>query len=201
MMRNARWLAIGGIASALVVWSLALVGQGTAADEDKEVRDGIEKLADVMAKKDLATAKAQGQAIANKLDEVAPAMDLLKPRGDGGLGVGPKPGAITPDGIEKKLIDMGKKPMTAAQVTTQADALARMADEVAAVAEVAQHKCPVKKKEGDKDPKDWQTWCQDMRQGGLDLADAAKAKDAAKVKTAVNKLNSTCSNCHAVFRD
>jgi hypothetical protein len=194
-------LAVGGIASALVVWSLALVSRGTAADEEKEVRDSVEKLADAFAKKDTATAKTQGDAIAKKIEEVAEVMDLLKPRGDGGLGVGPKPGAITPDGIEKKLIEMGKKPVTPAQATSQADALARMGDEVAAVAEVAQHKCPVKKKEGPKDPKDWQTWTEDMRQGGLDLADAAKAKDAAKIKTAVSKLNSSCSNCHAVFRD
>src|SRR5690348_16351471 len=148
MMRYARWLAVGGIVSALVVWSLALVSR--AADEDKELRDSIEKLADVFAKKDLATAKTQGEAIANKLDEVAPVMDLLKPRGDGGLGVGTKPGAITPDGIEKKLLDMPKHPVTAAQAGSQADALTRLGDEVAAVAEVAQHKCPVKKKEGDK---------------------------------------------------
>jgi hypothetical protein len=192
-------LAVGSIASALVVWSLALVSR--AADDDKELRDSIEKLADVMAKKDLATAKTQGEAIANKLDEVAPVMDLLKPRGDGGLGVGPKPGGITPDGIEKKLLDMGKHPVTAVQAGSQGDALARLGDQVAAVAEVAQHKCPVKKKEGDKDPKDWQTWCQDMRQGGLELADAAKAKDAAKIKAVVTKLNSNCSNCHSIFRD
>jgi hypothetical protein len=192
-------LAVGGIASALVVWSLALVSR--AADEDKEMRDTIDKVADLMAKKDLATAKTQGEAIANKLDEVAPAMDTLKPRGDGGFGVGTKPGAITPDGIEKKLIEMGKKPMAPAQVTAQADALERLGERVAAVAEIAQHKCPVKKKEGAKDPKDWDTWTKEMRQGGLDLADAAKAKDANKVKAAVNKLNTSCSDCHAVFRD
>jgi hypothetical protein len=195
-------LAVGGIASALVVWSLALVSRGTAADEDKEVRNGIEKLADTFAKKDTATAKTQGDALAKKIEEVADVMDLLKPRGDGGLGVGTKAGAITPDGIEKKLIDMtGKHPVAQAQAASQADALARMGVEVAAVAEVAQHKCPVPKKEGPKDPKDWQTWCQDMRQGGLDLADAAKSKDAAKIKTAASKLNSSCTNCHAVFRD
>jgi hypothetical protein len=196
-------LAVGGIASALVVWSLALVSR--AADEDKELRDSIEKLADVLAKKDLAAAKTQGEAIANKVDEIAPVMDLLKPRGDGGFGVGAKAGAITPDGIEKKLIDMGKQiqmgKLTPAQVTAQADALERLADRVAAVAEVAQHKCPVKKREGQKDPQDWDKWTKEMRAGGLDLADAAKAKDAAKVKAAVNKLNSSCSDCHAVFRD
>ena len=40
-----------------------------------------------------------------------------------------------------------------------------------------------------------------MRASALQLAEAARKKDAAGVKTAVNKLNGTCSNCHGEFRD
>jgi hypothetical protein len=203
MTRYLRWLAVGGVASALLVWSLVLATNGTAADEDKEVRDGILKLADAEAKGDSTAAKKQAEGIAAKVDEIAPVMDLMKPRGDGGLGVGSAPGKITPDGIEKKLIAMDKEknPMTPAQLTAQGDALARMGEQMAAIAEVAKLKCPVKKKEGDKDPKDWAKWTDEMQKGSLEFANAAKAKDPARLKTVTRKLNSTCSECHSVFRD
>jgi hypothetical protein len=202
MMRYVRWCVVGGVASALVVWSLALVATGKAADDDKEVRDGINKLADAEAAKDTGAARTQAEAIAKKIgDELGPVMDLMKPRGDGGLGVGNAPGKVMPDGIEKKLLDMGKKPLTAAQLNGQSDALARLGVQVAAIAEVAKLKCPVKKKEGQKDPRDWAKWTEDMNKAALELADAAKAKDVAKLKTLTLRLNSTCSECHSVFRD
>jgi hypothetical protein len=206
MTRYLRWLAVGGVASALLVWSLVLATNGTAADEDKEVRDGILKLADAEAKGDTDAAKKQAQAIAGKVEEIAPVMDLMKPRGDGGLGVGSAPGKITPDGIEKKLIAMAKdagamKSLTPQQMAAQAEALGRMGDAMAAIAEVAKLKCPVKKKEGQKDPKDWDRWTDEMQKGAREFAEAAKAKDAAKLRTVTLKLNSTCSDCHSVFRD
>jgi cytochrome c556 len=191
-----------GVASALLVGSLALVRQGTAAGEDKELRDGIDKLADTMARKDLAAAKGQGEAIAKKADDIESVMGLMSPRDDGGFGVGPTPGKIKPDGIEKKIqgIAMGKEALGPDQVNDQAAALERLASRVAAIAEVAQHLCPVKEKKGKKDPKDWQMWTQDMRADALDLAAAAGAKDAARVKAAVGKLDQTCTSCHKVFK-
>lgn len=203
MSRFVRWLAVGGVTSALVAWSVLLVANGTAADEDKEAKEakaGILKLADVMAKKDMAAAKTQAQAIAKKIDEVATVMDLMKVRGDGGLGVG-APGKFKNDGIEKQLLAMGKVPLTPAQAKDEGEALERMGDQAAAIAAVAKYKCPVMKKEGQKDPKDWATWCDDMRQAALEFSAAARAKDAAKLKTTTLKLNGTCSNCHSVFRD
>jgi hypothetical protein len=202
MARFVRWWAVGGVTSALVAWSLILVANGTAADEDKEARDAILKLADVMAKGDQDAATKQAQAIAKKIDEVSTVMDLMKPRGDGGLGVG-TPGQFKHDGIEKELLELGKQkaPMTPAQMKEQGDALGRLGDHVAAIATVAKFKCPVQSKMGQKDPKDWKMWCDEMRQAALEFANAAKAKDAGKLKTVTLKLNSTCSSCHSVFRD
>jgi hypothetical protein len=206
MTRSVRWLAVGSIASALAVWSLALVATGTAADDDKEVKDTILKIADAEGKKDTDAAQKQAQALAGKVDEIAPVMDLMKPRADGGLGVGASAGKITPDGIEKKLLAMAKdaaamKPLAGGQLKEQAEALARMAEEIAAIADVAKLKCPVKKKEGDKDPKAWAKWCDDMHQTALEFAEVARAKDAAKLKGMTLKLNGTCTECHAAFRE
>ena len=47
----------------------------------------------------------------------------------------------------------------------------------------------------------WSQWSEAMRKSADELADAAKAKAPAAIKTAAAKLNSTCNNCHGVFRD
>jgi hypothetical protein len=39
-----------------------------------------------------------------------------------------------------------------------------------------------------------------MRQHALDLAKAARKKDAAAVFDMAQKLNSNCTNCHGVFK-
>jgi cytochrome c556 len=202
MLRYARWVLSAGIVAALAIGSLSLVRQGTAADEDKELRASIDKLADAIAGKDAASAKSQGEAIAEKTDDLETVMNLMNPRDEGGFGVGPAPGKIMPDGIEKKIqaIAMGKEALGPDQVNEQAAALERLANRVAAIAEVAQHLCPVKEKKGKKDPKDWQTWTQDMRAHAGELATAARAKDAAAVKAAVGKLDQTCTSCHKVFK-
>jgi hypothetical protein len=72
---------------------------------------------------------------------------------------------------------------------------------MASIGMFAKDKCPVKTKMGEKDPKEWVKWCEDMEKYGKELAEAAKAKNADKVKTAATNLYSTCNNCHTIFRD
>jgi len=40
-----------------------------------------------------------------------------------------------------------------------------------------------------------------MKTSSLELADAAKAKNAAGVQKAAKKLQDSCTKCHDVFRD
>jgi hypothetical protein len=199
MKKSVRLLLTAGLCAALGT-GLLVVNLVHAADEDKELRDNVLKLAAMMGTNNAGANDQAARAIADKVDDIEPVMDLMKPRKDGGIGVGAKPGAITPDGIEKKIIDMDKKPLSQAQVNQQGDALQKMADQVAAISVVAQYKCPVKKKEGDKDPKDWDQWAKDMHKFALELSGAAKAKNAAGVKKAVSQLNEACNNCHSVFK-
>jgi cytochrome c556 len=79
--------------------------------------------------------------------------------------------------------------------------LARAAYIAAAVAEVAKDKCPVTKKEGDKDPKDWKNWVESMQKAALELADAAKTKKPSAVKAAADKVDGACKTCHKVFKE
>ena len=57
------------------------------------------------------------------------------------------------------------------------------------------------KKQGDKDPKDWKKWSQDIREHSLEFAKAVKSKDTKAVQTAALKAVGTCNACHSKFRD
>jgi hypothetical protein len=148
-----------------------------------------------------ASAKGSELFDADKTDLVD-LMNLLRLRSKGGLGFGVKPpaGAST-DGIESKLLGLAKRPLPAADMARQADDLVRSAYILVAISEFTDGHTPKKKGAGGKGPKEWKDWTEDMRAAALQLADAAKKKDSAGVKTAVNKLNSSCNNCHGEFRD
>lgn len=195
MTTHARLLA--GVA--VLALGLCLLGAGTAADDKKDVREAVLKVAADLEKGNASAAKDGAKQIAKdfELDE---AMHLFQLRSKKGLGVGDKPGAVMPDGIEAKFINLGKKALPAKQLDKEADALAKAAYVSAALGEIAGHKAP-EKKEKNKDPKDWVAWSKEMSATSLELAKAAKAKNANGVKDAASKLNSSCNNCHSAFRD
>ncbi len=199
MRVHARVLIASAVAVALGVWALSAVGPGKAADEDKEAREAIEKLAETVAKGDKDAAKKQAEEVAKKV-ELSAVMETFKLRAKGGRGVGKTANAITPDGIEAQIMGLAKKEPAAAALNKTAADLEEMANITTAIAFLAEAHTP-KKKVGDKDPKDWKQWVQDMQAASGDLAKAAKAKDGPGIKTAATKLNSACNNCHGVFRD
>jgi hypothetical protein len=174
-----------------------LVGQAWAG-ENKEVTDAVLKIAASIKKGDSAGAKTQAAALAKKIEALEEVMDALKPRKKGGVGVG-KVGQVTPDGIELKLITLGRDAPTPAVLGKEAEALEEMAYVIAAVAEVTHVMAPAADK-GKKTKKDWLAWTADMREGANKLAEAAKAKGAQDVKGAASKINAACNSCHSVFR-
>ena len=54
---------------------------------------------------------------------------------------------------------------------------------------------------GKKDPAKWKAMTKDMYESSQELIKALKAKDTNAIKTAANKLNGTCTDCHGDFRD
>ena len=203
MRLHTRVLGLAFVAVAL--GSLWLDGAGRSVADDKvakEVRKAIEDMADALAKGDAKTATKIMENI-KKHDLLEP-MSLFKPRdpkdGSGGLGMGPKPGAVEPDGIEKYLIQMGRKPMTAMQLAKVAPDLERAAYISAAIGELTEHKCPIDKKMGDKDPKDWAKLSKGMKEEALELAKAVKKQDTKLVQKHMQNLYSNCSGCHGIFR-
>src|SRR5262249_54929751 len=132
-----------------------------------------------------------------ELEEIMHVFQLRTKKGEG---VGEKSDKITPDGIEAYLINIGKKPLPMPRLTKEAAAIARAGAFATAVAEITERKAP-EKKDGKKDPKNWIAWSKEMNAAGMELAKAAKSKDAKGVKDAASKLNSSCNNCHGDFRD
>ena len=208
MRTHLRLLVVSSVTLALGLWMLAGTGNRSAADDKKDKkengdRDAVRKIADALEKGDTAAAKTQAKAVAAKVEDLDDIMHMFSPRkpnGTGGEGIGSKPGAIKPDCIEIKIQYLGKRVM-ANELKNDSAALLRMAYITAAIAEVAQNKCPVEKKTGEKDPVKWKKWSEDMETSALELAKAVQAKDAMAVKKSAFKLDNTCRECHGVFRD
>lgn len=203
MKAHARVLGIGVVVLAAACL-IGPAGSGNAADEKedpkaKEIRAALLKLTEAIEKGDAGETKKASEALQKY--ELLPIMKNMKLRANGGLGVGAQPGAITPDGIEAKVIGMARKNMTKGELEKQGAELAKAAYVIAAIAEITPAKAPVKTKMGDKDPKDWAKWSEDMSKFSRELAKAAQAKDPDKVKAAAANLNSSCNSCHGIFRD
>jgi hypothetical protein len=196
MSRRARVL---GLVIAVALFTLSfLTSRGSGAADDKDLKDTILKLANALEKNDPAASKKLVDQL--KEADLGDIMVKFKLRSKGGLGVGPKPDAVKPDGIEDKLRALGKK-TDKKELTNHSADFAQMAYVMAAVAEVAGQMCPVEQKTGDKDPKEWKQWVEEVKTGSRTLAAAAKAQDAEKVKVTAQKIYAACNDCHGKFRD
>ncbi len=195
MRMYSRMLVAGALLLALGVWSIA-------AEDAAGLRGEVQKVADALGKGDAEQAKKTAAEVA-KSSELEEVMSLMQPRRANAkkpvFGVGTKPGAVTPDGIEAKVIALSKK-VDPRQLDKESAALAEMALRVQAIAEIATAKAP-EKDEGQKKKKDWMEWAGEMKKSAMELGEAAKEKHAPQVKAAAAKLNSACNNCHGVFRD
>jgi Cytochrome C' len=130
------------------------------------------------------------------LDE---AEGIMKQRPRGGLGFDSKPGAPR-DSIELRLIQIGRVGIKDGELKAQADDLTRAALVISAQSVMLDVYTP-DKKVGNKDPKDWQKYTSEMREGAKDLRDAAKHQEPAAVKKAALRVQNSCIECHTIFRD
>jgi len=198
-------LAVAAAAGILSLWLLAPSSRSTAAD-DKELHAGILKIAAAFEKKDKEGAQKMAVELGKKLQGKKPAiemeelMHMFQLRSKKGLGAGVKAGAVMPDGIEKKVEALADKAIPAKQLGDEAQGLEEMSYHMAAIAAVAAQAPPIDKDMGKKKIKDWVKWSDDLRDASIALADAAKAKNGAGVKSAADKANTTCNKCHDVFR-
>ncbi len=196
-------IAVGAVVLTLGFWFLA-AGNSGAADDKGDMRALVQKLADTIAKGDAEQAKTLAAELAQHADLEA-VMYLMKKRENKGkakgyFGVGKEAGSIQPDGIEAKIINLSKRPVSDKQLDKESEALVEMAYRLAAVAEIAKAK-PSEKANNAAKKKDWADYADSMRKGAGELAEGAKEKKAPAIKDAASKINSSCNNCHGSFRD
>jgi hypothetical protein len=154
-------------------------------------------------------AQLQGLAQANESllgkcpEDLGDLMNLLKPKAKGGLGMAPElqsnarlKGAL--NGIEEKIRALAMKKSKDAQLGKESKELSLLAFELAVLGELT-YRYPAPRK-GKGQQKDWQELSFQMRDASLDLAAAAAKKDVDATYNAANKLNSSCSQCHSLFR-
>src|SRR5262249_52488969 len=143
MTRHARWIAV----AAALLLGLWLIGPqfSSAADDEvpKDVRDAIDKITELEEKGKEEDAKKEAVAFVKKKDYDGGKVGGLKDpmhafslRSKGGLGIGSKANEIKPDGIEAKIMDLGKKTLPAATMKSQADDLKKMAYQSLALSEI-----------------------------------------------------------------
>ena len=178
--------------------SMGWLAGATAADP-KAIGEDVQQIATALEKNNADQAKKLVGELAKKY-EADDVMNLFKLRTKGGFGVGAQPGAIKPDGMEKKLTELAKELVPAKQLGAEADALTRMAYQASAVAQILSAQNPPKDFKGNK--KQWGDWSGEFSKAALELAAAAKDKNAEAVRKAAGKLDrsadkSSCNKCHS----
>lgn len=150
---------------------------------------------DFLAAQESAKAFAKGKAV----EELA---RHFRNRKHKGLGIGPRPDEIKPDGIELMLCRMDQQPPLPNDFYDRyAAELARAFYLTAAIGEGHRYHCPVPNKQGKKDPKDWDRFSVEVRDNALSLAEALKQKQYDRARVLGKQLNHSCVSCHEIFRD
>lgn len=181
----------------------ALLATRSGAGDDKTIKTELTKIAKALEKGNNDEATKLAQALVKKLDPDEGLHDVMhnfKPRSKKGWGVGSKPGVVTPDGIELKLLALGRDAPSGPTLKREREALEEMSYVIAAIGEVAYH-YPPKKDAGKKTKKEWLNLSKEMRESSVGLAKAVKTGGGNDVKTAAAKLNNSCNNCHTIFKE
>jgi hypothetical protein len=150
-----------------------------------------------------ATAKLQPVDMKALLPELEDVMNHMKPKAKKGDGLAPSLQTSIPlkgalNGIEEKLRALARKKPTAAAMAKSADDMVLFSYRLAVLGEVIHEYAPAQ--QGKKDPKVWRELSLEMRDASVELARASAKKDADAVLKASNRLNTSCSQCHSVFR-
>jgi hypothetical protein len=164
---------------------------------------GVAKVAYWFERGDYLAAQATAAEFAKGKDvsELATLFGRRRPQRPG-LGIGFRPGEFSPDGIEQTICRLDAGPPFAKELLEKHAAdLARAFYLTAAIGEGHRSHCPVKKKEGKKDPKDWERWSVTVRDQALELASAFRHQQFASVPVLARSLNQTCVSCHEIFRE
>jgi len=179
---------------ALVLGVALVAGYIRAADDDDEdARKARGAILDVT--KDVEGGKDVNNkidALRKKYEDLEHLMKVYKPREKGGLGIGP---ASKGDGIEFKIINLGKKKLAPGALSKEKAELLKMAYLNLAMSKITN------KFVGKKKPKEWKSYSEDMEKASKELLEALKKDDPVAVQKSAFKLNASCTGCHSDIRD
>lgn len=200
---------IGCAALLFGLWLLANPRSVTAAEDEvpEDVKKAILKIADLFEKGKDADAKKEAEDLAKKknydpltVGKFKDPMHAFSLRSKGGFGVGDKPGAYKPDGIEAQIImALNKKVVPEKDLKAKAADYKKLAYVTLALAEITAAATP-KKNEGKKKIADWQKFTKEMQDAAKELATGVEKADGKTVFNAAKKLDGSCTGCHQDFR-
>jgi hypothetical protein len=158
---------------------------------------------------DLAVGKAVGPAgmsheINTYVDDLGDIMIYFKTKLKGGEGLPESlqttpPLKVTLNGVEAKISALRKKALAAKRLAVERDELILMAYRTAVIGEMSYSYAPARKV-GQKDPAAWHELSIQMRDAGVELAEAARKGNPEAVQRAADRLETTCTKCHSIFR-
>jgi len=195
MTKYAIGLAVG---AALVLGTVGLAQNPNPAQAAarKDVLDVAKAIEDGKGNKAI---QAKAKAINVKGTDLADLMRVYKIRRKAGLGFGAKP--ADDSGIEMKIMELPRNARGPAEAALKRDSedLVKMAHVTLAMAEIARPY--FNKPANGKGKKDWNKWLDDQEQASKDLIAAVKARNGRAVAAAAKKLQTSCTECHAAFRN
>jgi hypothetical protein len=189
-----------GILLTMATLAAALVRGQSDDKKNPKAQQGVLKLADALEKSQKSEAiAAQAKAVLGDVQGLDEIMVLFRPRGRGGVGFGPAKGL---DGIEYFLtqhaFETPRKLITDA-LEKRTDDLVQLGLRAAAIAEVL-GQYDAKKRFGDAKIETWNKSVAALKAPGLELVQHARAKKAAEMLTALQKIHAACTSCHYHFR-
>src|SRR5207249_3185082 len=128
-------------------------------------------------------------ALSKKYEELGSLMYVYKPSRvyrSGGSNFGPS----ATDGLEARIHDLSKRPLSAAALKKQAKELIRIGQINLVIAQVASHYFT-----GPRDcktRKDWDRHLDRLKKASRDFINAVKARDAKKLKAAAGNIDNAC---------
>ncbi len=195
------------LASAMLAAMLALVSASDATSTlageggpEKAVGAAFGKLADAVKSGDADAIKKTAAKVngMKELEDLPDLMHLFKPHKSGGLGWGSKRGANpATDGLEKKIQEYSKNVKANEASDPMNEEAGRLLVAMAAVIKVRGWP---KDMGGGKTKKAWNDYADATRDAAEAFTKAAATKNANAIKSAADKLNSSCLNCHSKFK-
>jgi hypothetical protein len=161
------------------------------------------KLAD-----DLMAGKASGGGgkaeINSIVEDLGDIMIYFKTKEKGGEGLHPSLQSTPPlkgalNGVEAKIAALRKKELTPEKMKKERDEIIILAGKTGTIGAVTYSYAP-ERKVGQKDPATWRELALKMRDAAAEVLEAARANDTKALQRAADNLDTSCTQCHSIFR-